>query len=205
MNDTWITADPHLGEDRFEIMGRAFTTAQEHVDTLVANHNALVKPEDTVIVNGDACYQRAPQFLPQIACFNGRKILIRGNHDRIFTDADFAPYFETIIAEGQGMEWEAKDGDNIIPCYITHYPTQGRADRFNLTGHVHGAWKYQLNMFNVGVDTNCMRPVNMNKIANHFAAVAKFYDADVWVAYNDLNKRYYDTRGKKSCYFTPAI
>ena len=201
---TWITADLHLGEDRFEIMGRAFTNAQEHVDTLLDNYNALVNPEDTVIINGDVCYQKAPQFLPQINRFHGRKILIRGNHDRIFSDIDLAPYFESIIAEGQGMEWEAKDGDNVIPCYITHYPTQGCNERFNLVGHVHSAWKYQHNSFNVGVDTNCMRPVNMDKIANHFAAVCKFYDADVWVAYNTINASFRGKRGKPSVYFSKA-
>jgi hypothetical protein len=75
-------------------MGRPFTTAQQHVDYLVNEHNKLVDPQDTVIVNGDVCYQKAPEYLEQVKRFNGHKILIRGNHDRLITDEQFSEYFE---------------------------------------------------------------------------------------------------------------
>lgn len=195
----WITADWHLGEDRFVLMGRPFITPNEQVNTLIRNYNALVNPEDIVYVNGDVCYQKAPDYLPLVNKFNGRKILIRGNHDKVFTDEQLEPYFEQIVAEGDGLEIDV----NGVPCYITHYPTQGKKDRFNLVGHIHAAWKYQLNMYNIGIDTNNFKPVNLNTIPNHLKTITEFYDDDVWVAYNDLNVDWLKSRGKPGSYFKP--
>lgn len=197
---TFIVADWHLGEDRFELMGRPFTSPEEQVTTLISNHNALVAPDDKVIVVGDVCYQNTPEYLSFVGQFNGRKTLVRGNHDRVFTDLKLQSYFEDIVAEGDGIPMDIEG----IPCWITHYPTRGVFDRFNLVGHIHGAWKYQINMLNVGIDVNCYRPVNLDKIPFHFGAVTKFYDDDVWVAYNDINSDHVGFRGKKGSYFTPT-
>lgn len=206
MSKKFIVADWHIGEDRFELMGRPFTTVDEHIDHLVTEHNKLVTPEDFVYVVGDVCYQKSPEFLPHVSRFNGTKILFRGNHDRVFTDEQLEPYFKQIVPEGQGLAITVDAGEpsQNIPCYITHYPSEGVKDRFNLVGHIHAAWKYQLNMFNVGIDANHFRPTDMDKIPFHFNAVAKFYDADVWVCYNEINTAHREYRGKKDTYFRPA-
>lgn len=198
---TWITADWHLGENRFDLMGRPFTTPEEHVDTLIKNHNAVVGKDDTVVVVGDVCYQKEPTYLPYVARFNGRKVLLRGNHDRVFTDEQLKPFFNKIVPEGEGIRMTDVQGQ--IPLYITHYPTEGVKDAFNLVGHIHGAWKYQLNMLNIGVDVHHFRPVDMSTIEFHYNAVCKFYDNDVWVAYDEKNAFYRPTRGKQNSYFRP--
>jgi calcineurin-like phosphoesterase family protein len=195
--NTFCVADWHLGEDRFELMGRPFISQSQMINHLMMEHNSIVTPDDKVIMVGDVCYQKTPEFLSHVARFNGKKILIRGNHDRVFTDEQLKPYFEQIIPEGEGIELIIEG----IPCYITHYPTQGRVDRFNLVGHIHSAWKYQLNMFNVGVDVNHFQPVNLNRIPFHFKAVCEFYDNDVWVAYNEINSQFIGKRGKQGRYF----
>jgi len=195
----FITADWHLGEDRFELMGRPFATKKQHINHLIAEHNMIVGHDDIVYVNGDVCYQKSPESLPLIEKFCGHKILIRGNHDRVFTDEQLAPYFEQIIPEGEGIEIDIEG----IPCYITHYPTCGRVDRFNLTGHIHSAWKYQKNMLNVGVDVNGFRPVNFTRIPFHLKAITDFYDNDVWIANNPINTTH-NGRGKNSTYFTKS-
>lgn len=199
----WFTADWHLGETRFEIMGRPFTDQQEMVDRLVWEHNQLVSPEDLVYVIGDVCYQKTPEFLTEVKRFNGNKILIRGNHDRVFSDKDLEPYFDFIVAEGEGINYCAvRYGDkDPTEFYLTHYPTRGVVDKFNLVGHIHGAWKYQLNMLNVGVDVHNYRPVCEDSLEFHFKAINEFYDNDVWIAYNEINKHYLGIRGKQSSYF----
>lgn len=196
---TWITADWHLGENRFELIGRSFSTADDMINSLVDNYNQLVAPDDKVYVVGDVCYQNARGYLPLTSRFNGKKILIRGNHDRVFTDNDFSAYFEEIIPEGKGIELDVEG----IPCYITHYPSEGRNDRFNLVGHIHSAWKYQLNSLNIGVDVNHFRPVCMDKIPFHFKTICEFYDEDVWVGYKNINADFLGKRGKKGTYFKP--
>jgi len=197
----FITSDWHIGEDRFEIMDRPYATVQEHIDALVQNHNAVVTPDDLVYVAGDVLYQKAnPDFLEQIERFNGYKILIRGNHDRPFTDEQFAKYFESIIPEGDGIELDCGE----IPCYINHYPSLGRNDRFNLVGHIHAAWKFQLNSFNIGVDVHHFRPVDLSRIPFFHTAICQYYDNDVWVGYQACNEDYRGKRGKQGNYFTPV-
>ena len=197
---TWITADWHLGENRMAIMGRPFDDPDQMVNALIANHNALVKPEDTVYMVGDVCYQKAPEYRPYVQRFNGKKILFRGNHDRVFTDGQLEPYFAEIFPEGEGTN--VLVGNRM--CFITHYPTCGVIDRFNLVGHIHAAWKYQLNMLNVGVDVHHFRPMDLDTLTFHYEAATKFYDQDVWVAYNQINSTYVGQRGKAGTYFTKS-
>jgi calcineurin-like phosphoesterase family protein len=192
----FICADWHLGEDRWQIMQRPFTRQMDMIDALVYWHNEMVEDEDAVYINGDVCYQKTPEFLPEVARFKGRKILLRGNHDRVFTDQELSRYFDHVIPEGEGMEIEIED----IPCYITHYPSQSRTDRFNLVGHIHSAFKFQLNMLNVGVDVHHFSPVAFTEIPFYFKAICEFYDEDVWAAYHPVNAHYLGIRGKKGTY-----
>lgn len=199
MSKLWLTADWHLGENRFDVMMRPFKSQEEMLEEFIARHNALVKPDDRVVVVGDVVYRDTPEFLKHVSRFNGTKTLIRGNHDRVFSDAELMPYFEKIVADGDGIELDI-DG---IPCYVVHYPTCARADRFNLVGHVHGAWKFQLNALNVGVDTNFFAPYSEDDVPKIKEAINKFYDEDVWAAYHETNMMYKGLRGKKGRYFKP--
>lgn len=208
MPNLWITADWHLGEDRFQIMQRPFSTPEEMFAVLLANHNEVVSSEDTVIVNGDVCNQRAPEWLPRVAEFNGRKTLIRGNHDRVFADEQLAPYFERIVPEGEGLVLTSADTGFVladesgpdINLWVTHYPSRARYDHFNLVGHIHGAWKLQLNSLNVGVDVHHFRPMTLRDVPFYFQAVGQFYDEDVWAAYHAANSAYRLIRGKEGSY-----
>ena len=195
---TWITADWHLGESRMQIMQRPFSSPQEMIDRFVSEHNALVKPDDRVIVVGDVCNQTTPDFLSQVSRFNGQKTLVRGNHDRVFTDEQFRPYFDEIVDEGNGID--ATIGG--IDCYITHYPSRGDKKRFNLVGHIHSAWKFQLNMVNIGVDVHHFRPVDIEEFVPFAYKAIGFYDDDVWIAYKDQNTQYCGIRGKPGVYFS---
>jgi len=196
---TWLTADWHIGDTRQALMGRPITDPRWALRTLIENHNKLVSPNDLVYVVGDVFNKDVDLnvWIKYLKHFNGNKILIRGNHDRPYSDEVFEPYFETIIQDGSGIELEY---DNI-PLYVTHYPSLGKQDRFNLVGHIHGAWKYQLNSFNVGVDVNHFYPVDIETIPFHLNAITNFYDRDVWVAYNEINSSYFDKRGRKTAYF----
>lgn len=195
----WVTSDWHLGEDRFAIMQRPFQTQEEMIETLVERHNAVVSQDDITYLLGDVCYQKYPEFLRHVDRFNGKKILVRGNHDRDLAYGHLTQYFEEIIPEGGGISLEIEG----IPCYLTHYPSCAVVDKFNLVGHIHGAWKYQLNMVNVGVDANHFRPHNLDEFVPFAVkAVTEFYDEDVWAAYSPVNQNYVGKRGKKGVYFT---
>lgn len=195
---TFFVADWHLGDARLEILQRPFSSPTEAAQKLVENHNAIVKPDDEVIVVGDVCTDIA--WLPWASSFNGRKTLIRGNHDRRLSDEQALEHFVKVVPEGDGIEME-QDG---IPLWVTHYPTSARKDRFNIVGHIHATWKVQLNTLNVGVDVHHMRPLPAERIRFFHDAIMKFYDDDVWVAYQDENASFRGTRGKPGSYLADS-
>lgn len=213
--EIFITADWHFGETRLDIMQRGhFSSTEEMNETIIANANKLVKPEDILIVNGDVISNAAldkKSLIPLIGRINGKKMLIRGNHDRSLTDEDFAPYFKKILADGDGTDFNRflrveKELDcpeeeltEYQDLYITHYPTQSRPDKFNLVGHIHSAWKVQKNMLNIGVDVHSFYPVKLSKVGFFIKAITDFYDDDVWVAEHAANLPY-KNRGKKGRY-----
>ena len=202
MSKRFITADWHLGEGRFRIMQRPFTSVAEQTNYMVGMHNELVSPDDTVYVVGDVVNQKTPEYLEEVSRFNGRKILIRGNHDRVFTDEQLAPYFDQIVPDGGGVHLDvAFEEDDMLRCWVTHYPTQGKELSFNLVGHIHTAWKVQLNALNIGVDANHFKPLDIDEdVPFLFGAIRDFYDEDVWVAYAQAQAMWRGLRGKAGRY-----
>ncbi len=169
MGKLWITADWHLGETRMRLMQRPFAGPADMLDVLVARHNERVAPEDDVIVVGDAVVKDAsPAVLKLIDRFHGRKLLIRGNHDEAFSDAQLKPHFADVVGHGKHVEINVGG----LLCRLTHYPTLGSDRKFNLVGHVHAAWKFQLNALNVGVDVHHFAPVAEDDVP-FFLAIRK--------------------------------
>lgn len=83
-NETWFTSDPHFGHDNvINFCKRPFKDMKEMMEVMREKHNARVKPDDTVIYVGDIFFyldkKDAKAYLD--SC-NGKKILVRGNHDR---------------------------------------------------------------------------------------------------------------------------
>lgn len=193
----YFTADFHFGEERLEIMQRPFSSTEEMHKEIIKNFSEILTEDDELYILGDVCNKNHPETLGLLDNIPGKKILIRGNHDAEITDEEFAKYFDKIITEGEGILLKC-DG---IDCYATHYPTRGLPQYFNLVGHIHSAWKVQLNMLNVGVDVNHWGPVPENRIKFLFETITDFYDEDVWVAYNEINQKYEGKRGKEGRYF----
>lgn len=196
----YVVADHHLGDHRLSILGRPYKTCYDMCDDIINKHNEVVKEDDTVLFVGDVVSSVAIDkefWLEKVKLFNGkRKILIRGNHDRDISDEQFLKYFDKIIPEGDGIEMSL-DG---IGCWITHYPTRGKKELFNICGHIHSAWKVQKNAFNCGLDANHFFPTPETKISFYLNAITNFYDEDVWCYNRELNKSH-EYRGKKGNYF----
>jgi calcineurin-like phosphoesterase family protein len=190
----FFTADWHLGDQRQDILGRPFATAEEMYERILTEYNTIVSPADTVYMLGDALHSSGTASPELLSNFNGHLILVRGNHD-VLPDSAYAPYVEQVIAEGDGIELEI-DG---LDCWLTHYPTQSRADRFNLVGHIHAVWKCQRNMLNVGIDAHHFRPISAEQIRFYYNAICDFYDQDVWVGQHPANTAHAD-RGKPGRY-----
>lgn len=106
---------------------RPFTSTEEMDDTMVDRWNAKVGPKDTVYHLGDVAIAR--RHLATVNRLNGRKILIRGNHD-LFKDKDYY-MFEQLC----GVRVFT---DKFILSHIPLHPgSVGPRFRVNVHGHTH--------------------------------------------------------------------
>lgn len=136
MKETWFIGDTHFSHvgmvnftDNDGKKIRPFATIEEHDETLISNINALVKPNDRLYFLGDVVINR--KALPILNRINGKKKLIKGNHD-IFKLHDYTPYFEDIAA------YRIYPKDGIIMSHIPIHPQQLEYRfKWNVHGHMH--------------------------------------------------------------------
>lgn len=109
---------------------RPFTSTEEMDETMVENWNKTVKPEDVVYHLGDVVINK--RYMDTVKKLNGKKRLIRGNHD-IFKDSDYKD-------AGFDQIWGVRVFvDKFIMSHIPLHP-DSVTDRFrvNIHGHLHG-------------------------------------------------------------------
>lgn len=170
----YFTADLHLNEDRlcdFNPYFRPFKTIDEQNKVILDNLNEFVKEKDELYVLGDVVIGlKGIDLLNEIKCQN--KFLIIGNYDEDKLDK-LSKYF---LYMQNDMDLKVRD----LECYLNHYPKNRVKDKFNIVGHVHGAWKVQPNMVNVGVDAWHFKPVSEDEILIIHNAIKNHYDENIF-------------------------
>lgn len=133
----FVISDHHLGHtnswEKFKLSDgsplRSFTSTEEMNETMIERHNAKVKDQDTVYFLGDVVINK--KYLELVKRMNGRKILIRGNHD-IFKDED---YREVGFEQIHGVRVFV---DKFIMSHIPLHPDcVSERFRVNVHGHLH--------------------------------------------------------------------
>ncbi len=135
----WFTSDWHLShENILSLANRPFNSVEEMNQTIIDNYNSLVKPNDIVYVLGDVALGKISESLPLISQFNGYKVLIVGNHDRIFEGNKekevlkfrkrYEEQFNVIWVSGGAL---TTGGTNVL---LSHFP---------YTSDSHGEDRYQ--------------------------------------------------------------
>lgn len=82
---TFVTSDTHFGHTRIiELCERPFRDVSHMNESLIENWNSVVGHDDTVIHLGDAALGPWVEWDSIFSRLNGYKVLIIGNHDRIF-------------------------------------------------------------------------------------------------------------------------
>lgn len=137
MSNTFIISDTHFGHEKCcTVFKRAdgsplrpFANADEMNDEMIRRWNAVVRPHDKVYHLGDVVINK--RYLPLLNQLNGKKRLIRGNHD-IFPTRVYLEYFDEIYG--------VRVLDDMI---LSHIPLarDSITDRFNVNvhGHTHAA------------------------------------------------------------------
>ena len=80
MNRVFFIADPHFGDERIRrYENRPLLNVEEMDSRMICNWNAVVTDSDIVYVLGDfGANDREAEVLSKL---NGRKLLVKGNHD----------------------------------------------------------------------------------------------------------------------------
>ena len=95
-------------------------------DEMIARWNSVVRPRDKVYHVGDVAMRK--HQLAILNRLNGRKRLVRGNHD-IFPTKFYLPYFEDIYG--------VRVFEDMILSHFPLHPESVKERWHNVHGHVH--------------------------------------------------------------------
>ena len=177
------------------LLGRPFRDATHCAEEMLRNWNGLVEPDDTVYVIGDWCLDKKwlEEWTPR---FNGRKTLALGNYDQLAAD-EYASYFEAVC---KSFSLKIEGEKQSLDVHGVHYPSLSISRHFCLVGHIHGCWRVQKNMLNVGIDSHHFRPLSVEQVLFFYNGICDFYDEDVWVGDHPANVAH-EGRGKTGTYW----
>jgi calcineurin-like phosphoesterase family protein len=138
---------------------------------MISRWNSIVSDDDTVIVAGDFSFGDKERIKNILSQLNGRKVLIKGNHDRhgsnFYREVGFVDFYKHSIVLHDGIvishePLKRKDGSKIL----------------NIHGHVHNTIdNFDGDHFNVSAEILDYYPIEMKEIRKYFQ---KYYvlDAD---------------------------
>ena len=175
MSKIFFTSDTHFNHDReFVYSPRGFKTIQEMNGTLVKNWNETVGNDDDIYVLGDFflgtdfnCIQEVLNKL------NGRIHLVTGNHDTPSKITEYTSWNNIVeIADALRIRYKKRE------FFLCHYPVLTASLEqdpnkavINLFGHTHSKDKFYEDrpyMYNVAVDANDNKPVEIEEILTAF-------------------------------------
>lgn len=160
-SNTFLISDTHFGHigvtkfmshDGLSKM-RPWDDYRDMDEALVENWNRVVKPKDKVYHLGDVVINRRAMLT--ISRLNGKKILIKGNHDN-FRMAEYAVYFDDIMA--------THTLEQAILSHVPIHPSQ--LDRFNanIHGHLHDVVLNDARYLNVCVEQINYTPIELSEV-----------------------------------------
>jgi calcineurin-like phosphoesterase family protein len=140
MSKIFYISDTHFGhENVIKFDKRPFENVQEMNEGMMANWNSVVNKDDLVYILGDFMWKFKDEDFDFVKKLNGRKRLIKGNHDKCH-GSNFKRLFEAI------NDYEViKDGDRTV--VMSHFPMVAydgsfRGRNVHLFGHCHITKEY---------------------------------------------------------------
>jgi calcineurin-like phosphoesterase family protein len=154
MSKIFFTADNHFGHKAIlhfcaDKRGNC-QTVEEMDELMIANHNMIVSPKDEVYFLGDFSFHKDNAITQSILKrLNGRKYLIKGNHDYWVKDKSCVDNFEWIV----DYKRIKIDKQSVV---LFHYPIV-EFDRmhygaYHAYGHVHGNYTHPGRAIDVSID-----------------------------------------------------
>ena len=167
---TFLISDTHFCHNncyKFTVDGELMrpwaSNSEEGDQIMVDNWNRVVGQGDKVYHLGDVAIGR--KGLDILGRLNGRKILIKGNHD-IFKAKDYLEYFKDI-----------RGSHKLFKFILTHFPVHPDSIagwcKANIHGHIHARKvlldsKPDLRYFNVSVEQINQTPIDFEEILEKY-------------------------------------
>ena len=144
---------------------RPFKSVDEMDEAMISNWNERVKPNDITYIVGDFAWGTAFDYGAYARALNGKKFLIKGNHDYSNVLKDLDGVFHDV----RDMYKLKHDGEMIVMC---HYPMyhwdRSHFNSFHCHGHSHGMLRPTYDktgkILDVGVDTNDFYPYHVDEV-----------------------------------------
>lgn len=160
MSNTFFISDTHFGHDRACSFMRAdgvtkmrpFESALEADGHMVSNWNALVRHRDTVYHLGDVEFNGDLEIIKRL---NGRKVLVRGNHDQRET-AVYLKYFADVLS--------LKKFSGFVATHIPIHPCSVERYKANVHGHLHDRVVDDPRYLCVSVEQIGYRPISIEEV-----------------------------------------
>jgi calcineurin-like phosphoesterase family protein len=168
----YFTADTHFCHANIiKYENRPFKDINEMNKILMNNWNNKIKSNDEVYIIGDFIFSDGRTANELIKKLNGRKYLIKGNHDSFLKDANFDRNSFAWIKDYFMLRY------NNMKFVLFHYPIAvwdcKHHGSYHLYGHIHSnlddhhKLEYiEKNSLNVGVDVNNFTPLNIDDVLN---------------------------------------
>ena len=163
----YYTSDLHIGhENIIRLCKRPYSNGREMSVDLIRRWNNKVTANDTVYILGDMFfrYEDIDVVKTTLKQLNGKKILIKGNHDNFLNQIKWQDYFSTV-------KDIMKIKDNGRDVVLMHYPIEEWDGFFrgsyHLYGHVHNSdngLRVIDRRYNVGVDVNDFEPKTLDEL-----------------------------------------
>lgn len=142
---------------------RPFATIEEMDERLIANYNALVKPQDTVYHLGDFSFSKDPGRV--FRRLNGNKHLVLGNHDWGKREKQLRDLAWGWVKDVYFLKLGKKPTDLIWLAHYAHrtWPKSHHGS-IHLHGHSHGDLPDHGRSTDAGVDAWDYKPVHLDTI-----------------------------------------
>lgn len=179
----FFTSDSHFFHAKIiKFCERPFSSVEEMNEGLIARHNAVVRPGDTVYNLGDVCWGTKDETWTELfGRLNGVFRLIRGNHDYPLLEKKGRKMFtHPKIASVRDYDELKLNGHKVI---ISHFPfarwNRMHYGSIHLHGHEHGNLSPEGRRLDVGLDARVlpcqqaqeMRPIEWSEIETYMKDV----------------------------------
>ena len=155
-----MISDTHFHHKRIiEYADRPFANVLSMNKSIIENWNTIVSKDDKVFHLGDIGFGNTSDMYNIFRHLNGHKILIRGNHDKRFSDGALIKI---------GFKEIYKYPIILEETYIlSHAPLEKNiGDMINIHGHIHDSIITNKNHYNACVEHHNYTPINFKEIKN---------------------------------------